>query len=81
MVTVIDATSLVCFIFMIIYLLTYNCVGLKKNIKYRTLPAKAYPETKILFASSVDYIHQRAIFCHLSSRSPMLQATVRVQPA
>ena len=55
MVTVIDATSLVCFIFMIIYLLTYNCVGLKKNIKYRTnLPAKAYPETKMLFASSVD---------------------------
>ena len=27
------------------------------------------------------YIHQRAIFCHLSTRSPMLQDTVRVQPA
>ena len=27
------------------------------------------------------YIHQRAIFCLLSSRSPMLQDTVRVQPA
>ena len=27
------------------------------------------------------YIHQRAIFCLLNSRSPMLQDTVRVQPA
>ena len=51
--------------------LTVNWVPLHSDISH-------------LFNSEVQllrYIHQRAIFCHLSSRSPMLQDTVRVQPA
>ena len=61
----------------------YLRLGLAPSWRYKILHAhaRAIFSTALKAAVISIYIHQRAIFCHLNTRSPMLQDTVRVQPA